>query len=265
LNEVAAREFEAAAARHSDGVADFVASAANRTAVAVNVEQINEFCRNRVLFYITQVNGSAESFQNDFRDEYVAIHGPTSWKTQTQEQVEKDGRYRGWRDIAWNLGDAPAILQSVEYRVLMYYRLIRNHAAHGKKQKSSKLVECESQLADLREAVIEQYEVQRPKKRFLLSSPNPIEQVNFDDLILFSRTVKSMARIVSETARPSDELLLQSLLESRDEQLLSFNESKKKDPPQKWQSRLITLLRERYGLNEDESKAIIQFKYGLLV
>lgn len=87
----------------------------------------------------------------------------------------------------------------LEFEILDYYRLARNHLMHAPSAPQSKT------------HVTQHFRVERLKENTTygrLSAPNTIDALNFDDFILFSRALKNLARnLCAATCPTADELV----------------------------------------------------------
>lgn len=123
----------------------------------------------------------------------------------------------------------------LEFEILDYYRLARNHLMHAPSAPQSKT------------HVTQHVRIERLKEDTAysgLSAPNIIEAFNFDDFILFSRALKNLARnLCAATCPTADELV--ALLKNNTPLRLLLNRTNQNQ--ERMQKSLASYLQRCYG------------------
>ena len=121
-----------------------------------------------------------------------------------------------------------------EYDVVQYYRLVRNHLMH--RIKSPQRQEELAVAAELR--------TRRPERYVRLAAPNLLHELLFDDILLFTRALKSLAQALCNAAAPSTAELIGAVAANKTFVLSLRDRSQN---PERIRRRLASYLRTEYG------------------
>lgn len=232
--EVAVRHMMMA---YEGGGNDQIASLAEKVKINVNPIKQGQLSNGWARLQILAVYQYVEWFLDEFKSDHPR-----------EIREKKDGE-----DLLSYTLDAFSVkkldIGMLEFEILDYYRLIRNHIMHTPDAPQKKV--HLTQLARIR-GMMPDNELYRT-----LAAPNKLEALGFDDFILFSRVLKNVARIICQCACPTDEemlsILLSEIRENKD-LITTFRCTVQNMPRVK--KKLESYLRTIYCLtNEDASAA----------
>lgn len=176
--------FRHLAAESSAGGSERVQSLADTYGVKVNTFDPASLRKQWAHLQIVSVWQYTELFMDSFRREFPR---------QFRSRKSKESPVHYLLDI---LGVAERKAGSIEVGVLEYYRLVRNRFLHEPDTEEPRKIS--SRRDSLRAALIGSL-YQR------LNAPNEVENIGFDDFILFTRALKNFARNLCAHAQPTAE------------------------------------------------------------
>lgn len=146
--------------------------------------------------YIVSVHSSVESFLNGFSS---LIGNPT--ERAAAYDPKKDGNKLLWILKACYAEDLPRDIQTY-YDVCNYYRLVRNEIVHDGSQ-STDYRTARRKVGDLSSGLLQSSMNAR------LSAPNGVDELNFDDQVLFSRAAKELCERIYKDSQYDWEQILE--------------------------------------------------------
>lgn len=167
--EVAIRNLE----REEVKGADHMESIAKNVGVRVNSVPLAEIYRRWAGMQVISVNQFADAFFQEFRGEV-----PRDWGTKDKQEDMLTFLIR-------EVGSTRKGIGSLEVDIFDYYRGVRNHLMHAPGAPQEK---AEAKKATRIRSRVETSQYAR------LNAPRSIEELGFDDFVLYSRVTKGIAR-----------------------------------------------------------------------
>nr|WP_294873525.1 hypothetical protein [uncultured Pedobacter sp.] len=192
FTEVAVRDFIFEAEKTGD-FDEYLETKSVKHKVSVNSVDQSVFRARISHSYILSVYQSAELFLHQFREEHNDLYNK-DWKL---DSTTDNLLVKTIRQIS-SISSATAIIGDHRLAIFNYYRLIRNKYSHDRISKD-KINQVHLSLNAFSSKIEEDYSG--------LKAPNDIDNISFDDFILFSRTIKDIADKISEIVTPSNEQL----------------------------------------------------------
>ena len=260
--EIAVRELSGQLRNASDPKA-VLRSMSTKHKVKTDYVDLTVAHRQLSSLHIVAVIGEFEQFLEDLRDSHPDgarwTYGPKSHAEGEPETRKKDRKeqllVRIIRNLSASIPDARIQLGALDYDLYLYYRLVRNRAAHAEASSMG----LDSKIPSLRERVVQDAEYQR------LAAPNELGSVTFDDFILCTRVVKRLAAAMCTLARPSDKQIAEMVSATLSMDQVSANDRTRGRPdlralrnnPKRQRTALTTVLRQEYSLTSDEALPIV--------
>ncbi|MDC7767282.1 hypothetical protein POL82_27865 [Priestia aryabhattai] len=231
LNELAIREVIKNAEEYGSPQ-DYIENLSKKHGIYVNLPRFTEKLGNTMAqSYIITVYQSAELFLQEYKDEH-------------REQIS--GKHWSYSD---QLGSklSQAIIHTNEefdyennlsYKLFEYYRFIRNNITHPSGSKKN---------LDTLHKEIMTYE-DEIKEKFGGTVPNKIEDICFDDFILFTKVLKEIGSLLCSLAEPSPEELIQ---------LVGKPFRKIRNDKKKLEKSISNHLRTKFSLTPEEITVIL--------
>lgn len=159
--------------------------------IKVNAVELNIFRSRIAQSYILSVYQSFELFLREFKDEHSKLYND-SWKLpeSTHSLLEKTIQKTS------SMGKAQSVIGEFRLEIYEYYRLVRNKFAH-EYIKDEKINKAYKNVKNYQNEIAKYY----PN----LNAPNTFSNICFDDFILFSRVVKSIADGLCDITAPENE------------------------------------------------------------
>lgn len=236
LNELAIRELIKAAG-NDDTPGQYIQNLSKEHGIHVNFSEFSkELSAIMSQSYIVTIYQSADLFLREYQREHCFIHGVT-W---SYEEVKKGGTRleQAFRNTEKNYD----ILNTLDYKIYDYYRLVRNFVVHPNIKDKETIKLLQNELILEKSFINEKYKVE--------SAPSKIDEICFEDFVLFTKVVKELARILCELAKPSSKKIIVSL---------NINKfSKIRNNHNRFVKAISNKLRIEYDLNEHEIAEILE-------
>lgn len=104
---------------------------------------------------------------------------------------------------------------SIEYKTLEYYRLIRNQFVH--------VADHDNRLVSLKKEILTLKDV---SEYLNLSAPNDYKELKFDDFILFTRCIKEFAQKINNLYTKNNKELKEIIIKNHSSKLTKYLQSK---------------------------------------
>lgn len=162
---------------------------------------------NRVmLLHIVNVYEQLECYYEDIIEEHPLIKNKST-KKKGDTLI----------DFILNSITKEKIKDSIEYKTLEYYRLIRNNFSH--------VIENEKKLTALKDDILE---LKNVSAYSTLNAPNDFKILTFDDFIFFTRCVKKFAQKINELYEINNIELKETILNKHKHKLKKYLDSEKR-------------------------------------
>jgi hypothetical protein len=217
--EVAVRHL---AREHSLGGASRLEQLATDLGVKVNAIPVERLAARTRSLELLAIAPYVEVFLAEFRREH-----PRVIRTRTSDEDLLSYTLDAFDISRHSVGE-------FEYEVVQYYRRARNHLMH--RIKSAQQQEELTIAAELR--------ARRPERYVRLDAPNPLEQLLFDDFLLFTRALKSLGQALCNAAAPSTQELISAVAVNT--RFVSSLRDRSQNP-ERIRRRLASYLRTEYG------------------
>jgi hypothetical protein len=229
--EVAVRELESIAdARGYDDVL----ALATKHKIRVDNFPMSEMRRRCSRLELLAVYQQAEEFFRNFRDLHPR---KVTYNRNTNEDI-LTATLRAFKLTAAQVGQ-------LEHDVFQYYRDTRNLITHDPSGEQRKTQQRTQER--LRELVSESAYVK-------LAAPNLLDEISFDDFLLFTRSLKQLAANLCEATTPTDEELAAVVMD--DQGIMSTLRALKENPAGRCRS-VAGFLHERYSIPRERAEQIL--------
>ena len=197
--------------------------------VKVNDVSFNDLRVRAAQLYLLNVFHEFEQYLEDFRKEHPSR---SEWKDVDGSLFDK---------IRSNLNGE---IDCLQIEIIQYYWHIRNVFMHSKIDinKYDKLARKVRGLTEQNEEL----------KKY--AAPNTVDALQFDDFILFTKVAKDVAKQMCIIGKPSDQLIVQTLMECKSFNLLRGF----KNNPDRARRAVLKLIQSEYCLHPPESNNIEQ-------
>lgn len=245
--ELAVRRF-VSEAREAADLRSYVQSLSGEYGVRVDHVDLDTLRLRVSHLYVLSVYQQAEEFFRRFREEHPQSG---SWTDDPQLPLFE----KLLRNIGPTYAATRAVVGDLEISIFDHYREIRNRFMHTEADEGRADRRLEKTANKLREATQERQDYARP------IAPNGYHEISFDDFILFTKTVKRIARAMCRAGRPTD-LGIVRMVERLDKQEGSEVDLKKHfnryaDKPERLRNALAGILFYQFDLDREESEPII--------
>ena len=190
-NEIAIREFIEKA--NKDGTNKYIQQLSHKHRVRVNEVDFLKFSTRIRQYYVASVFQQAEQFIKDFKAEWRIYFEGHEWSELKNGETIFQNSVR-------NLSIK---LPNDLIEIYEYYRIVRNYMAHTDrdvdelKRRYNRISLNENEfLRDLRINV----------------TPNPYDEIDFDDFLILTNVVKHIAYLFSVSSKPDNETVAKILL-----------------------------------------------------
>ncbi len=206
-NEIAIREFLEQAEK--EDAQKYIQQLSAKHHVRVDEVDFFKFTNRIRQYYVSSAFQQAEQFLKDFKKEWKEYHPEIEWDDLSKGET-------GFQNIVRNL---KLPLDSDIVEVYEYYRLIRNYMSHTDR--------------DVEELKLRFKKITLNKNNFLKKlnlgvTPNPYEEVNFDDFLILTNIIKHIAYLLSVSSKPNNDKIAQILFEkSREDKNKAYKGLKK--------------------------------------
>ena len=241
LMELAIRFFKRQACDQPDPKA-FIKQMAVAQDVRVDDSDFGLATQHAHHFFIVSVHQQFEVFLLNFKKE----HPRSSWLNDEENSLLKN-ILSSFDGVTFN--EMLEAIGRLEMDLADYYRNVRNNVVHSGAKLSAQAAE---RLRAKTQSESSPYKA--------LCAPNNLEEICFDDFVLYTRVVKHIALALCTVARPSDLEIADMSLSGSTPGHLNLDLSKlraKKRRPESLRNALGTLLRIQYGLNTTEAQPIV--------
>jgi hypothetical protein len=262
ISEVAALELLSSAEQSGDKDV-YISHRCKAHHVLVTGSYVPLFRERRLRYYLAQTYELTEVFYREFKANFEEFFGPASWMVQAKEERSKDGDESQLVEILRNTPDGQRLKNHPYFVTIEYYRVMRNCIVHAIPDSESKR-KTHKDLGKLKTRLAELYEEETPKA-FHFEAPNEIENLQLDDIRLFSRCLQRLARMVSDRAMPNGQALIDAAFGGAGGQsfLRSYKRKVAGCPPSGDQSeKMVKLIQyrlmDRFGLTRNETLTILQ-------
>lgn len=205
-------------------------SLAQNCGIRVNIDgknkSISELQKEWPKMQISAVHQMAEEFFTNFDDQH-----PHQIKAKRQDESLMSFTLRAYHVSRIDVG-------KLQYELVDYYREVRNCIMH--KPTSSKINSLKLKRVQLHKDI-------ENSIYSSLNAPNLINELTFDDFILFSRSLKHLAGKLCQATMPTDEEFINAVKSDAelDKRLSRLTNNKKRK-----KNLIAAYLRERYSLND---------------
>lgn len=193
LSELSHRDF-ILNAKNSSNIKDFVKNKSQEHNIIVSANSIEKIKRTFVLTYISLTYNAFEVFFEDFRSEYNLF----SNKRFDYELSQEKKSITRFNFLLHNFKELGQKIPKSHIDLYNYFRAIRIRTTHPK----SKIKNIESAFNALN-IDQETFIAKKKKKEFKIESiPNNFNELTFDDWLMFTKLVKSIANEISKLTIP---------------------------------------------------------------
>jgi hypothetical protein len=193
MTEIALREIEQQSSASGDASA-FIRMLSGKHGIAVNYKQFPGVRWFHAANAIAVTHNTFDIFLDDFRLESISLLKLPAWDFGSR----KDSRLEVLlRNMPCDYQAAVKAVGQKGQELAEYYRLVRNHFVHAHGDDDSKVRRQHLKLADYVDALRQQYSVK--------AAPSLYDDLQFEDVILFTRLVKDIASSLCQAAIPTDE------------------------------------------------------------
>lgn len=196
-------------AKQSGDVEEFITGLCAKYSISLGIRDFDYFKNTLYQSYILQTYNLVEPFFKRINKTYRYYNDFTGdWKTKTNDGKSLDP----FSQLLENMPiiSAKKIKSYPEYRLLNYYRLVRNSIVHlqddAEEHKKTNKFYDDNIMGDL-EYFRENYQIE---------APNAPENISFKDFMLYTRVLKYFSNIINDVCFPSIESLVVVALKDKD-------------------------------------------------
>ena len=215
---------------HDNGGPERASRLAAQYGVRVNPIDFEHVSTRWTCLQILSVYQCGEWFLDEFRREH-----PRQVRTRNSDED-----LLSYTLAAFNIGKAD--VGTLEFEVLDYYRLVRNHLMHKPLEAQARSHMAQS---DRIRGIVSGSTYQS------LAAPNHLGLLSFDDFVLFSRALKHVARKLCTFAQPTDIELFESVYQ--DHGIIRMFRANKQNE-ERVAAKIAAYLRTQYGLPNTAAK-----------
>ncbi len=248
-NELAIREFEF---QGKGNLNSYIKTLSDKHRVSVSSVDFPTFLSRIRQFYILSVMQQADQFLNELKKEYAELNNFDLTINQ-QKEGETDLSYI-LRIIFGSEATGIQAVGSQYFDTCEYYRLVRNKISHSETTKDRDI------------KLKKQYEIAVATK--YKTAPNSYEEINFDDFLLISQSIKNIGYKICELKKPPNENIAkaldkQNLLSPLSK--LKNNISESEEGKKRYEYALENLINSEFGrFNTEDINDIIQHIRNIL-
>lgn len=225
----------------------FIESLSNKHQINVDLFDYSKLALRANKYYILSVHQQLEVFLENFKLEFKEICN-LNWAARSDGESLMDNSIR---NVESHCGEERFSRRMID--IYDYYRLIRNQIAHGDKN-NEQIHQQYKKVEEDKQQILDQFNLD--------SGINELDELCFDDFLLFTNVAKNLAFGLSYNAFPSIKLIAKKIIENP---INKRTLTKVKNNEDRFRNALKSIHSTKYGrISENDFKDLHLYVIGLL-